>query len=174
MDAFAIAVCLGLKHKASPKNMLIVGIYFGVFQGVMPIIGFYAATVFADSVIGYDHWIAFGLLTFLGVRMMIKSFKGGEEDVGAKSLNYKVMIPFAIATSIDALAIGISFAVIHDSILPVALAIGIVTFLLAMVGVKIGSAFGPKIGPKAEFFGGLILVIIGLHILLGHLDIVPF
>jgi putative Mn2+ efflux pump MntP len=173
MDCFAIAVCLGLRHNASKKNMVIVGLYFGLFQTVMPLIGYYAATVFADSIIEYDHWVAFILLTFLGARMIYQSFKKQDITAGT-SLNYRVMVPLAVATSIDSLAVGISFAVIHVDIIPIAATIGIVTFVLAMIGLKIGNVFGPKIGPKAEFIGGVILILIGLHILLGHSGVVPF
>jgi len=174
MDAFAIAVCLGLKHKAGAKNMLIVGLYFGIFQAVMPLIGYYAATLFADSIQSYDHWIAFALLTFLGARMIVGSFKDGDEAANAESLNYKVMLPLAVATSIDALAIGISLAVIHVDIFSAVVIIGIVTFLMTMIGVKVGSLFGPKIGPKAELVGGVILILIGVKILLEHLDVIGF
>jgi putative Mn2+ efflux pump MntP len=171
MDAFAVAICLGLRHKATAKNMLTVGAYFGIFHVVMLLIGFYAATVFADSITAYDHWIAFGLLSFLGIKMMIGSFKEDKEDTAA-SLNYKVMLPLAVAMSIDALAIGISFAFIGVDIIPASLMISVVVFLLAMLGIRIGNSFGPKLGSKAEFLGGVVLVLIGTKILLQGLGII--
>jgi len=173
MDAFAVAVCLGLRHKATAKNMLIVGLYFGVFQAAMPLIGYYAATFFADSIESYDHWIAFALLTFLGARMIIGSFKD-DEGTESDSLNYRVMLPLAVATSIDALAVGISFAVIRTDIVPAVVIIGIVTFVIAMLGVRIGSIFGSKISSRAELAGGIILILIGVKILLEHLGVIGF
>jgi len=170
MDAFAVAVCLGLRHKASVGNMLTVGLYFGVFQAMMPLIGYFAASAFADSIESCDHWIAFALLSFLGVRMIVGSFREDDEDAGA-SLDHKVMIPLAVATSIDALAVGISFAVIRADILPAVAVIGAVTFVIAMLGVRIGSVFGSKISSKAELAGGIILVLIGVKILLEHLGV---
>jgi len=171
MDAFAVAVCLGLRHKASAKNMLIVGLYFGIFQFAMAAAGYYAATFFADSIESYDHWIAFALLTFLGVRMIVESFEDDDDDDGGASLGHRIMIPLAVATSIDSLAVGISFALIHTEILSAAVMIGIVTFVLSMIGVRIGSLFGSKISSKAELVGGIILILIGVKILLEHLDI---
>jgi len=173
MDAFAVAVCLGLRHRSSARNMLIVGLYFGAFQAMMPLIGYYAATFFAESIESYDHWIAFALLSFLGVRMIVGSFRENEDTDGG-TLNRRVMIPLAVATSIDALAVGISFAVISTDIVPAVVMIGIVTFVLAMLGVKIGNVFGSKISSKAELFGGVILVLIGIKILLEHLGLVGF
>ncbi|MDR0198441.1 MAG: manganese efflux pump MntP family protein [Methanomassiliicoccaceae archaeon] len=173
MDAFAVAVCLGLRHKATAGNMFIVGSYFGLFQAVMPLIGYFAATLFVDTIVGYDHWIAFALLSFLGARMIAGSFKDNDAlRNGSGSLRPGVMLPLAVATSIDALAVGISFAVIDVNIAPAVLIIGVVTFALAMLGVRIGEVFGMRIGSKAEFAGGVILILIGVKILLEHLGVI--
>jgi len=173
MDAFAVAVCLGLKHKATVRNMLTVGIYFGVFHVIMPLIGYFAASLFAESIVDYDHWIAFALLSFLGIKMIAGGLR--EEDTGGvSSLGHRVMLPLAVAMSIDALAVGISFAVIHVDIVPAVAAIGIVVFLLVMLGLRIGNVFGSKIRSKAELAGGAILILIGLKILLEHLDVISF
>ena len=171
MDAFAVAVCAGLTMpKVTPKKALIVGLYFGVFQAAMPIIGFFVARVFADKIIAYDHWIAFALLCFLGVKMILGSFKkdGGKES-GEASLKPSKMLSLALATSIDALAVGVSFAFLRVSIVPAAAFIGITTLLLSMLGVKIGNVFGTRFKSKAELAGGIILILIGLKILLEHL-----
>jgi len=175
MDAFAVAVCLGLKHKASARNMLIVGLYFGMFQFAMAAAGYYAATLFVDSIEKYDHWIAFALLSFLGARMILESFEDDEDDDdGGTSLGHRIMVPLAVATSIDSLAVGISFALIHTEILSAAVTIGIVTFVLSMIGVRIGSMFGSRISSKAELVGGIILILIGIKILLEHLGVIGF
>ena len=171
MDAFAIAVCLGLRNKATMKNLLTVGIYFGAFHVVMPLIGYFAATAFADAIDSYDHWIAFALLSFIGIRMIIGSFND-EDHTDGGSLDHKLMLPLAVAMSIDALAVGISFAVIRIDILPAALMIGLVVLLLAMIGLKVGSVFGTKMSSKAELAGGIILIAIGTKILLEHLGII--
>ena len=196
MDAFAVAVCAGLTmKKAALKKMLIVGLYFGVFQAVMPLIGYLVASLFADQIISYDHWIAFVLLFFLGGRMIVGSFKkegcsdrecpvetcddrscpGGKRPENKEaSLTPAQMLPLAIATSIDALAVGVSFAFLRVSIIPAVSFIGITTLLISMLGAKAGSVFGTKFKSKAELGGGIILVLIGLKILLEHLDVISF
>ena len=196
MDAFAVAVCAGLTMpKPNIKKALVIGLYFGIFQAVMPLIGYLIATLFAEEIITYDHWIAFGLLCFLGGKMIISSFiKDGRQDrectdeacadrecPGGKkpdSSEYSVMpaqmLPLAIATSIDALAVGVSFAFLRANIVPAVLFIGITTFAISLAGVKIGNVFGTRFKAKAEFAGGFILVLIGLKILLEHLNIVSF
>ena len=196
MDAFAVAICAGLTmKKVSVKKSLIVGLYFGVFQAVMPIIGYMVATLFADQIIGYDHWIAFVLLCFLGAKMIVESFKkegctdrecpdgmcsdracpgGKRPDNKEASLKPAQMLPLALATSIDALAVGVSFAFLRVSIVPAVSFIGITTLAISMVGVKIGNIFGTKFKSKAEFAGGIILVLIGVKILLEHLSIINF
>lgn len=179
MDAFAVAICVGLNikeeqgsHTVSVKKMLIVGLYFGIFQAVMPLLGYMTATLFADMIITYDHWIAFVLLCFLGGKMIMGSFKTEESDNQEYSLNSKRMLPLSIATSIDALAVGISFAFLQVDIIPAVSFIGITTLVLSMVGVKIGNLFGAKFKSKAEFAGGAILILIGLKIILEHMDII--
>ena len=175
MDAFAVAVCMGLTMKKSAFiKSLAVGLYFGVFQAVMPLIGYITATRFADGIIAYDHWIAFVLLCFLGVKMIWGSFKKKEQSEGGEEASVKPaqMLPLAVATSIDALAVGVSFAFLRVSIVPAVLFIGAVTFILSVTGVKIGNVFGAKLKSKAEFAGGIILILIGLKILLEHLEII--
>ena len=193
MDAFAVAVCAGLTMPGvSLRKASIVGLYFGVFQAVMPLIGYFAATWAADLIYDYDHWVAFGLLGLLGGRMVIGSFRkkgcsdrkcpvelcddrqcpGGRrpERKGA-SLKPSAMLPLALATSIDALAVGVSFAVIRVSIVPAVLVIGMTTFALSALGVGVGFAFGDRIKTKAELAGGVILILIGVKILLEHLSV---
>ena len=194
MDAFAVAICAGLTMaKADVKKAFIVGLYFGVFQVVMPLIGYFAATLFAEKIIAYDHWIAFGLLIFLGGKMIVESFEkegcpdrecpsgqcddrscpgGKRPDREETSLRPAKMLPLAIATSIDALAVGVSFAFLQVSILSAVLFIGVTTLVLSMIGVKIGNVFGEKFKSKAQIAGGIILAAIGLKILLEHLEII--
>ena len=196
MDAFAVAICSGLAMKRiTVKKTLIVGLYFGFFQALMPLIGYLVATLFADKIVAFDHWIAFALLCFLGGRMIVGSFKkdgcpdrecpeglcsdrlcpGGEKPNSKEtSVKPAQMIPLALATSIDALAAGVSFAFLRVSIIPAVSVIGIITFLLSLVGVKIGNVFGARFKSKAELAGGIILVLIGLKILLEHLNIISF
>jgi len=175
MDAFAVAICKGLSmKKATIKNAMIVGLYFGIFQAGMPFIGYLIASLFADLIIAFDHWIAFGLLCFLGVKMILGSFKKEELSEKETSLDFKEMLPLAIATSIDALAIGVSFAFLQENIVPAVLFIGAVTFLLSFAGVKIGSIFGAKFKSKAELAGGIILILIGTNILFEHLGILLY
>ena len=173
MDAFAVAACAGLTMpKATLKKAFIVGLYFGIFQAAMPIIGYFAAMLFADRIIAFDHWIAFALLCFLGIKMIVESFKrDGARDAGEASLKPSKMLPLAIATSIDALAVGISFAFLHVNIAPAAALIGAVTLVLSMLGVKIGNVFGARFKSKAELAGGAILILIGLKILLEHMGV---
>ena len=175
MDAFAVAVCTGLTMpRASIKKSSVVGLYFGIFQAGMPLLGYAVATLFADKIIAYDHWVAFLVLGFLGGRMIAGSFgkEEGGPDSGEASLSFSEMLPLAVATSIDALAVGVSFAFLRVSIIPAVSLIGATTFLLSMAGVKIGSVFGAKIKSRAELVGGVILVMIGLKILLEHMGII--
>ena len=177
MDAFAAAVCAGLTMTATEKSLMkksfIIGLYFGAFQAVMPLIGYAAATRFADNITSYDHWIAFGLLCFLGGKMIIESFKKGEErpDEKEASLKPAQMLPIALATSIDALAVGVSFAFLRVRVVPAVSFIGITTLAISMAGVKIGNVFGTRHKSKAELAGGAILILIGLKILLEHMEI---
>jgi putative Mn2+ efflux pump MntP len=170
MDAFAVAICTGLSlKKFTLKAALTVGLYFGIFQAGMPVIGYFAGTFFADKINAVDHWIAFGVLGFLGARMILGSF--GKEDIPENSkeetsLGVKIMLPLAIATSIDALAVGVSFAFLSVEIAPAVMLIGGITLVMSMIGVKIGNVFGARFKSKAEFAGGAILVGIGVKILL--------
>lgn len=174
MDAFAVAVCTGLSmQQRSLKKSMIVGLYFGSFQAVMPLIGYFLGSQFADKIVELDHWVAFILLAFIGARMIKESFEKDnidcidciEEEV---SLDFKTMFPLAVATSIDALAVGISFAFLSVRILPAVTFIGVTTFLLSMLGVRIGNVFGARFEKKAELLGGVILILIGLKIFLEH------
>ncbi|MDR1690006.1 MAG: manganese efflux pump MntP family protein [Clostridiales bacterium] len=194
MDAFAVAVCAGLTmRKTTFQKYMVIGLYFGLFQAVMPLIGYAFATLFADKIIGFDHWVAFVLLCIIGGKMVLESFKkegcndrkcpegfcedrscppGGKPDDKEMPLSPAKMIPFALATSIDALAIGVSFALFEDvSIVPAVSMIGITTFVLSVVGVKIGNVFGIRYKSKAELVGGIILILIGFQILLEHMGI---
>ncbi|MCL2819714.1 MAG: manganese efflux pump MntP family protein [Oscillospiraceae bacterium] len=184
MDAFAVSVCIGLSmKKVMLRNAILVGLYFGFFQAAMPLIGYIAGSQFADMITAFDHWIAFCLLAFLGGKMIYSSFKKeepmeneesmeNEEPIKKEaSLGPKKMLPLAIATSIDALAVGISFAFLQVNILSAVLLIGITTFILSAAGVKIGSIFGIKFKSKAELLGGIILILIGTNILLDHLGV---
>jgi len=174
MDAFAVSICTGLTMtKATLKKALIVGLYFGLFQTGMPLIGFAVASQFAEMIIAFDHWIAFGLLCFLGGKMIIGSFKQVEYAEKETSLGPKQMLPLAVATSIDALAMGVSYAFLQVNILPAVLFIGLTTFVLSVAGVKIGNKFGTRFKSKAELAGGIILVLIGVNILLEHLEVLP-
>lgn len=177
MDAFAVAICAGLKmRKFTIAKALVVGLYFGIFQAGMPLIGYLFAIQLADSVAAFSPWIAFALLSFLGGKMLLEGLKKddascealscGNEDT---SLSFKVMLPLAVATSIDALAVGASLALLSVNIVPAALLIGITTLIISIAGVKIGNMFGTKFKSKAECLGGVILIGIGVHILLEHL-----
>lgn len=171
MDAFAVAVCKGLAmKKISLRKAGTVGLYFGLFQGGMPLLGYLLGVRFLDQIKAIDHWIAFVLLLLIGGNM-IKEALNGDEECTNESLAFKVMIVLAIATSIDALAVGITFAALSVDIIPAVTFIGITTFLISMIGVKIGNVFGAKHKSKAEFAGGFILILLGLKILLEHLGI---
>lgn len=172
MDAFAVSICKGLSmKKMSWKKSLVVGAYFGVFQGIMPVIGYFLGSTFESMVTQIDHWIAFVLLTLIGVNMLKEAF-GKDCDNCNDSVDFKTMIVLAIATSIDALAIGITFAFLQTNIVLSALVITIITFVICVIGVKIGNKFGDKYERKAETVGGLILILMGIKILLEHLGIV--
>ena len=191
MDAFAVAVCAGLSiRRGLLQKAIIIGLYFGVSQAVMPVIGYFAASMFADSITEYGHWIAFAVLVFLGVKMIIGSIKKSNRPVKTcsdraclsepcsdrkcpagkqeRSLKPAAMLPLAIATSIDAMAVGVSFVALKVDIVFAASLIGVTTFVIAAVGVKIGNVFGSRLESKAELAGGIILVLIGLNILIGH------
>ena len=177
MDAFAVSICKGLcMKKATLKSQAICGAWFGGFQGLMPLIGFFMGTLFAESIQAFDHWVAFGLLALIGANMLKEAFSAETVDScdidGEADLSFKSMFVMAVATSIDALAVGISLAMAGDVNIWIAVAfIGIITFLLSAVGVKVGHAFGSRFEKKAQFCGGVILILLGLKILLEHLGV---
>ena len=174
MDAFAVSVCKGLcMKKAGLKEGSICGAWFGGFQALMPVIGFFLGTLFADAIERFDHWVAFGLLLIIGANMLKEAFSKCDccEEHDA-DLSVKTMFVMAIATSIDALAVGISLAMAGNVNIWLAVAlIGAVTFVLCAAGVKIGSVFGNKFEKKAQIAGGVILVLLGIKILLEHLGV---
>ena len=169
MDAFAVSICKGLSvPKLQAKHCLICGVYFGGFQALMPLIGWALGIRFQSMITNIDHWIAFVLLAVIGANMIKESFSKEEECPGA-SFGFKTMLSLAVATSIDALAVGVTFAFLDVSIVPDVLLIGVTTFVCSAVGVKIGNVFGNRFQSKAEFLGGLVLIAIGLKILIEHL-----
>ena len=169
MDAFAVSICKGLSvPKLQAKHCLICGVYFGGFQALMPLIGWALGIRFQSMFSNIDHWIAFVLLAVIGANMIKESFSKEEECPDA-SFGFKTMLTLAVATSIDALAVGVTFAFLDVSIVPAVLLIGATTFVCSAVGVKIGNVFGNRFQSKAEFLGGLVLIAIGLKILIEHL-----
>ena len=174
MDAFAVAVCMGLAMpRMSWKGALIVGLYFGGFQAAMPLLGYFLGSKFSMAIRAYDHWVAFLLLVLIGAGMVKESFEKDESCTNA-SLDVRGMVLLAVATSIDALAVGVTFAFLNVDIVPAVSFIGAVTFTLSMVGVKVGNAFGCKYKSRAELAGGAILILMGLKILLEHLGLLAF
>lgn len=174
MDAFAVSVCKGLSmKKMNWKKTIIIGTYFGAFQAIMPLIGYFLGIGFQDKVTSIDHWIAFVLLLIIGINM-IKEALAGEEEGKNDNVNFKEMIVLAIATSIDALAIGITFAFLEINIFLAIGIIGIITFIISIIGVKIGNVFGNKYEKGAQIVGGVILILMGIKILLEHLGIINF
>lgn len=172
MDAFAVSVYKGLSmKKMNWKKAIIVGLYFGVFQALMPVIGYFLGTTFESLVTKIDHWIAFVLLVAIGANMLKEAFSKNSEDCN-DNVDFKTMIILAIATSIDALAVGITFAFLQTNIVIASLSIGIITFAISVLGVKIGNKFGDKYEKKAEIAGGLILILMGIKILLEHLGVI--
>ena len=172
MDAFAVSVCKGLAmKKATLKAELTCGIWFGGFQALMPLIGFFLGTLFAAAIQAIDHWIAFGLLALIGGNML-KEAMSQEEEAENADLSVKTMFLMAVATSIDALAVGISLAMVGEvNIFFAVTLIGLCTCLLSAVGVKIGNVFGSRFEKRAEIAGGVILILLGVKILLEHLGI---
>ena len=172
MDAFAVSICKGLSmKKMNWKKAVIIGLYFGAFQAIMPTLGYFLGSGFDSLVTSIDHWIVFILLLFIGLNMIKDSFSK-EIDDSNDNIDFKTMLIFALATSIDALAVGITFAFLDVNIVLAFSIIGIITFVLSIIGVKIGNKFGDKYESKAQFLGGLILIFIGLKILLEHIGIV--
>ena len=169
MDAFAVSVCKGLAMpKCTFKKAAIVGLWFGGFQALMPAIGYILGAQFQEAIASIDHWIEFVLLALIGGNMIHEALDNDEEEADA-SLDVKTMFLLAVATSIDALAIGITFAFLKVNIIPAVCFIGIVTFIISFAGVKIGNVFGARYKNKAEIVGGVILILLGLKILLEHL-----
>ena len=168
MDAFAVSICKGLSmFKMSWRKAIKIGLYFGIFQMMMPIIGYLLGIRFAGFVEKIDHWLAFILLGFIGIKMIKESFS--EEENTDDKVDFRTMTILAIATSIDALAIGITYAFLEtNNILMSFSIIGLITFVICIYGVLIGNKFGNKYGSKAEFVGGLILLFIGIKILIEH------
>ena len=175
MDAFAVSICKGLAcREQNLRSNLLAGLYFGGFQGVMPAIGWLLGGRFSEAITSIDHWVAFVLLSFIGGSMIRESRSGAEEEELDASFGFRAMLPLAVATSIDALAVGVSFAFLGMTgreILGAAALIGAVTFVLSAVGVRVGSVFGSRFKSRAELCGGVILIFIGLKILLEHLGI---
>lgn len=168
MDAFAVSVCKGLSvEKTEVKHMAIAGIWFGGFQALMPIIGYFLGSTFMKYISAFDHWVAFILLFLIGLNMIKESFAAEEEAVSS-SFAFKTMLVMAVATSIDALAVGITFAFLKVNIFLSAALIGITTFAFSAAGIKIGGIFGCKFKSKAELAGGIILILLGTKILLEH------
>ena len=177
MDAFAVAVCKGLSvQKLEKKHIFITGLWFGSFQGLMPLIGYLLGSTFERFITPIDHWVAFVLLGIIGANMIKESLSKDEEEEGNDaSFSVKSMFVMAVATSIDALAVGITFALLPEVNITAAVTfIGVVTFTLSCIGIKIGNAFGAKFKDKAELAGGIILVLMGAKILLEHLGVISF
>lgn len=174
MDAFAVSICKGLSMRSvTLGKMTVVGLYFGLFQAGMPLIGYFLGVRFSSYITDLDHWIAFALLAFLGVKMIKESREDSCDSDKEKnaSLKFRVMLVMALATSIDALAVGVTFAFLQVNIIPAVVMIGVVTFMISAAGVRIGHAFGARFKAKAELAGGLILLGIGAKILLEHLGV---
>ena len=171
MDAFAVSICKGLALKEIKVNHLaLAGIWFGGFQALLPVMGYFCGSKFADKVDKYDHWIAFIILSLIGASMIKES--GGDEEEVNSNMDVKTMFFLAIATSIDALTVGITFAFLDVNIVVAVLFIGVITFVVSAMGVKIGSIFGDRYKSKAEMFGGIVLILIGVKTLLTGLSII--
>lgn len=182
MDAFAVSICKGLgMRKLNYKQALVIALFFGGFQAAMPLLGWLLGVQFQHYIVSVDHWIAFVLLAFIGGKMLFDAFRGGEQEADAcgpdsakTRLDLKELLLLAIATSIDALAVGITFAFLEVDIVPAVLCIGAITFGLAFVGVVVGNKFGAKYEKPATILGGVVLILIGLKILLEHLGVISF
>lgn len=169
MDAFAVSICKGLSvRKLEIKHMALAGIWFGGFQALMPLIGYLLGSTFASYVQKFDHWIALILLAFIGLSMIKEAFAEDEEEVG-DSFGAKTMFLMAVATSIDALAVGVTFAFLNVNVIFAVFTIGITTFIFSAAGIKIGNVFGLRFKSKAELAGGAILVLLGLKIFVEHM-----
>ena len=176
-DAFSVAVCKGLNmRKLNLKHAYIIALFFGVFQAVMPLIGYFLGTSFSGYIESFDHWIAFALLAFIGGKMIVEVIREKDDEAEEQTDVLKIgeLTVMAVATSIDALAVGITFAFLKVNILFSVILIGVTTFALSLLGVIIGNKFGAKYKSKAELAGGIILVLIGVKILMEHLGIINF
>ncbi len=174
MDACAVSICKGISMKKMDwKKASIIGAYFGGFQAIMPVIGYFLGSTFENLITNFDHWIAFILLAIIGENMIKESFSKESENIN-DDVKFKTMIVLAIATSIDALAVGITFAFFNINLILAITLIGTITFILSVVGTKVGNKFGDKYENKAEFVGGIILILLGIKILLEHLGIINF
>ena len=175
MDAFAVSICKGLSvQRLKPRHYLLTGAWFGGFQALMPSIGFLLGSAFDQYISAFDHWIAFVLLAFIGGNMVRESLSG-DEECHDDSFGLRTMFLLAVATSIDALAVGVTFALLPDvHILSAVTLIGLITFLLSAMGLKVGNVFGLRYKARAELAGGVILILMGLKILLEHLGILAF
>ena len=175
MDAFAVSICKGLSvQRLKPRHYLLTGAWFGGFQALMPSIGFLLGSAFDQYISAFDHWIAFVLLAFIGGNMVRESLSG-DEECHDDSFGLRTMFLLAVATSIDALAVGVTFALLPDvHILSAVSLIGAATFLLSALGLKVGNVFGLRYKARAELAGGVILILMGLKILLEHLGILSF
>ena len=179
MDAFAVSICKGLAmRKVNKKQAVIIALFFGGFQAIMPVIGWLLCKGFQTYIEAFDHWIAFALLAFIGVKMIIETLREKEDDVVIEEmdppLDMKEMLMLAIATSIDAWAVGISLAALDRPIVESAAIIGVVTFVISIIGVYIGKFFGNRYKKRAELTGGIILVLIGVKILCEHMGWIAF
>ena len=169
MDAFAVSICKGLSvRRLRPRHNIICGVYFGGFQALMPVAGWLLGRQFESLIKSIDHWIAFALLVLIGANMIREAVKNEEENLN-DSFSPKTMLPLAVATSIDALAVGVTFAFLDVAIIPAVSIIGVTTFIFSVAGVKIGNVFGAKYKSRAELAGGIVLICIGLKILIEHI-----
>lgn len=175
MDAFAVSICKGLTmKKLNIKHMLVIALYFGAFQAIMPTIGWVLGKQFQSYIISFDHWIAFALLVFLGLKTIIDTIREKDDEQTEKQesrLDHKEMFLLAIATSIDALAVGVTLAFLQVNLVSTVSIIGIITFIICIFGVLVGNMFGSTLKKKASIVGGVILIVIGTKILLEHLGI---
>ena len=172
MDSFSVSIANGLAtKKIRAMNALKIGVFFGFFQAIMPVIGWYAGAHILDLIAEFDHWVAFILLALIGLRMIYESIKHESESI-IRSTSIKVLLVLSIATSIDALAVGLSLYVMNVSIVTLSIVTGVVTFVLSFCGVYIGSKFGCLLRNRVEALGGIILICIGLKIVLEHLGII--
>ena len=176
MDAFAVSICKGLSaQKLEWKHYLIIGAWFGGFQALMPTIGYLLGSFFESYINAFDHWVAFVLLALIGANMLKEAFSKKEAEETDASFSFRSMLVLAVATSIDALAVGITFALLPDVNIVAAVSfIGVITFILSAIGLKVGNLFGLRYKQKAEIAGGIILILIGLKILLEHLGVINF